>query len=391
MEKKYRIGLFIDNFYPIIDGAIIVVDSISKILKKSAEIIVFTAAPRNGIYDDSKLEYKVIRCRSEKIPFVKRIAYDRPVPNKDKEFKRMLEESALDLVHINSPFAVGEQGLEYAKQHNVPSVITLHSQYKQDFYKATHSRLITAMLMRRIMKVFNECDECWSVNEASKQVLYEYGINKEPVTMENGTDMFPVIDRKKAMDEINKDYNINEKQKVMLFVGRLVTVKNIFFIADVLKVLKEQNFDFKMIFIGDGPAKEELQKKLNEHGIADNVIFTGFIKDREEIAKFYVRADLFMFPSFYDTDGIVKKEAACQKTPIICAEGSIVAKSVFPDHNAYVAPNNAAAFADKIIKVFEDPKEYNEICENAYNELYITWEKTAKNILDRYKFLIESY
>jgi len=388
--KKMKIGLFVDAFFPTVDGVIVGINSISKILCKDVDLTVFTAAPHNRAYDDSVFPYRIIRCKSRKIPFVKKMDYDWPIPKKDKAFKQALQESELDLVHIRSPFAVGKMGLKYAKKHNIPTVITLHSQYKKDFLKATRSKIITALLMKSIMKVFNACDECWSVNESSKQVLYDYGINKEPITMENGTDMLPVEDTKSARDEINATYGIKPSEKVLLYVGRLVQVKNIYFIADVLKELNDKGFRFKMIFVGIGANKEKLQDKINKLGLQDLCVFAGLIKDRAQIAKFYVRADLFIFPSFYDTDGVVKKEAACQRTPIICTEGSIVAKSIVDGHNAFTAPDNASEYADKIIQSLTDEKKYAEICENAHNELYITWENTAKKTLERYSELIAS-
>jgi glycosyltransferase involved in cell wall biosynthesis len=396
MDKKIKIGIFIDTFYPMVDGVIVGINSIAKLLNQSVDVTVFTAAPRTGDYDDSGLGYKVVRCHSTKIPLVS-IDYDLPTPKNDKVFLKALEESELDLVHIRSPFGVGKAGLRYARKHKIPSVITLHSQYKKDFnvhsasvFGGLFKKLITALLMRDIMRVFNGCDECWSVNEASKQVLYEYGINKEPVAMENGTNMLPVADRERAVADINKYCGIDPMQKVLLYVGRIVAVKNVFFIAEVLKALKERGQDFKMIFVGEGVDKEGLKSKLIADGLGDNVYFTGLVRDRDLLADFYVRADLVLFPSFYDTDGVVKKEAAGQKTPIICTEGSIVADTVVKNQNAYTAPDDPEAYAEEIIKVFNNPEKHEIISENARKEIYVTWEQTAQRTIERYGKLIES-
>ena len=381
-QKKYKVGIFIDTFFPNLDGVVIGIDSLAKFLNKHIDLTVFTAAPRNGIYDDRGLGYKVVRCKSRKIPFVKKIDYDWPMPKNDKAFCKALKESELDLVHIHSPFAVGEIGLKYAKKHKIPSVMTVHSQYKKDFFKATSSKLITIFMMNKIMKVVNACDECWSVNESSKEILYEYGINKQPVTMENGTDMIPLEDK-------SETFGIDKSQKVLLYVGRLVHVKNIFFIADVLKHLKSTDLNFKMIFVGTGADKDELQRVINKYELSNDVVFAGLVKDRNKLAQYYARADLFIFPSFYDTDGVVKKEAACQKTPIICVQGSIVAKSVSDGHNAYIGPDDAAGFAGKIVDILNDTKKHKEVSENAFKELYIKWTDTAQKTLERYKMLIE--
>lgn len=389
MDKRYKIGIFIDTYFPMVDGVTVGVNSIVKILNKSADVTVFTAAPKDGVYDDSALEYRVVRCKSAKIPFVK-IDYAMPVPKLDKRFKKELEASELDLVHIRSPFGVGKAGIRYAKRHGIPAVMTLHSQYRQDFYKNTRSRLLTAFLMSGVRRVFKKCGECWSVNEASKEILYDYGAKAEPVVMENGTDMLPVADAQGAKDRINALCGIDSSKKVLLYTGRIIALKNIFFIADALKVLKERGQDFKMIFIGEGADKEALKKKLDGDGLSENVYFAGLVYDRSLIADYNARADLFLFPSFYDTDGVVKKEAACQRTPIVCVEGSLVAKTVVKDRNAYIAPNDPAAYADEIMKALADTGKYETVAENAYREVYVTWAQTAQKTLERYKNLIEN-
>jgi len=387
-DKKYKIGIFVDNHLPRVDGVTVGVDSLARILKDMVDLTVFTIKPHNMKVDDSVFPYKVVRCKSHAIPFGGNTDYDMPVPLFDRRFRKIVKNADLDLVHVQSPFAVGKVGLGYARKNKVPVVITMHSQFRHDFVKATKSRVLGELALKIVMQVFNACDEVWSVNEASKEVSLDYGIKRPLVTMENGTNMKPVS-RVAAANEINKQYNIDPKQKVLIFVGRLVTVKNIFFIAKVLKELKEKKFDFKMMFVGDGAEREKLQKKINEYGLADNVIFTGVVSDREKLANYYARADLFLFPSVYDTDGVVKKEAACQKLPIICLEDTIVAKSIKDGVNAYIGANDPVLFADKIIAALADPKAHKAICGNAFRDLYITWQETAEKTVERYAHLIK--
>lgn len=388
--KKIKVGIFVDAFYPIIDGVSIGVNSLAKILKDYVDLTVFTIAPGNAKYDDSNYGYKIVRCKTRKIPFF-RLAYDWPRPATDKEFLKIIKESNLDIVHIRSPFGVGRQGIKYARKHNIPSVMTLHSQYKQDFMDTTKSAIITAILTRRVGHMFNVCTEAWAINNATAELLKTYGCKKNPYIMENGTDMQPIINKQQAKDDINNEYHIDPDEKVLLYVGRMVKLKNIDFTAAVMKVLKNRGMKFKMIYVGDGPDLDEFKQRIDNLGLKDNVIFVGKLYNRENLAKFYVRSDLFMFPSFYDTDGVVKREAACQDTPTICIENSIVAKTVIKDHNAYVAPNNDELFADEIIKALSDTDKYNFIRENAKKELYRTWQTTAQLTLERYKYILENY
>ena len=131
-----KIGLFIDTFYPMIDGVVTVVDNYARILSnyKNTEVIVF--APDTGKYDDSKLPYKVVRCKSIKLP---KLDYSLPMPKIDLRFLKSLDKYNLDIIHIHSPFTIGRLGVEYAKKHNIPLFGTIHSQFYKDFYRAANN------------------------------------------------------------------------------------------------------------------------------------------------------------------------------------------------------------------------------------------------------------
>ena len=101
MEKRLTIGLFIDTYYPMVDGVISVVDNYAKRLKKYADVIVFAPKCAGKEFDDTKLGYKVVRCKSLKLHIVD---YSYPLPKLDNNFKKILNESKLDIVHNLFPF-----------------------------------------------------------------------------------------------------------------------------------------------------------------------------------------------------------------------------------------------------------------------------------------------
>ena len=127
-----KVGLFIDTFFPMIDGVVILVDNYARRLSKFCDVVVFAPSIPNSNFDDTTLPYKVIRCKSLSI-FT--LDYSLPIPKLDKNFIEILENEKLDLVHIHSPFAIGKIGIDYAKKYNIPSISTIHSQFKQDFQK----------------------------------------------------------------------------------------------------------------------------------------------------------------------------------------------------------------------------------------------------------------
>ena len=383
MDKKITIGLFIDSFFPMIDGVTMVVDNYAKRLSKNANVIVFAPKYPGTKYDDSKFGYKVIRCKSIKLPIVD---YSMPIPKLDFKFRKQLKKANLDIVHIHSPFGLGKMGIKYAKKNKKYVIGTMHSQFKQDFLRAIKFEPIANYLTKKIIKRFNKCDECWAVNEEVAKIYYnDYKYKTVPRVMNNATDMYllPNIERVKSI--INQKLNIMPDEKVFLFVGRINKLKNIFFIVDSLKILKEKcDFKFKMLFVGNGQDEEGLKKLIKNYNMEDDIIMCGKITDRDLLAYHYARADLFLFPSLYDASSIVQIEAASQKTPTLFIEGAATTGTITKNVNGFISEYDAEKYADNIIEIMKNKELYNKVSENAYEDVYVNWDDKVKEVYDIY-------
>ena len=383
-----KIALFVDTFFPMVDGVIQVVDNYAKRLAEYAEVTVFCPRPFEKEFDDSVYNFKVVRCKS----FRKR-NYDYPVPLPffDGKFKRAIREGGFDIVHIHDPFFVARQGVKYAKSHKIPLVATLHSQYKRDFFRATHSRFLTRIALFISMPAFNACDECWAVNGAVKKLyLDEYGLKSPCTTSYNATDMTPV-DATAAAQTVNELYGISENENVLLFSGRLNMLKNILLIAESLKIVNEAGISFKMLFVGKGPDEDEhkLHAEIESFGLSDRIIFTGRIEDRSLLAKIYSRADLFLFPSMYDANSLVQIEAAAQNTPTVFIRGSATSSTATENVNCLMSDETPEAFAAEIIRALSDRELLFALGKNAFRDLYRTWDDAVDDVFAKYVTLIE--
>ena len=385
--NKITIGLFIDTFFPMIDGVTMVVDNYAKRLTKYANVIVFAPEYPKAQYDDSKFLYKVVRCKSVKMPI---IDYSLPMPKIDKKFMHELNNTKLDIVHIHSPFTIGKIGVEYAKKNNVPAIATMHSQYKKDFLRAVKFEPLANLLTRVIIRQYNKCDECWAVNSEIAKIYYEeYKYKKLPKVMGNATDMKLVENMEQAKKLINEKYNISPDEEVFLFVGRINNLKNVFLIANSLKILKEKyNPKFKMLFVGSGQDEDELKSIIDKNNMNQDIIMCGKISDRELLANIYARADLFLFPSLYDASSIVQIEAASQKTPTLFVEGAATTATITENVNGFISQNNEEDFAEKINEIINNKALYDSVCENVYKDIYINWDSQVSKVFDSYMEII---
>ena len=373
-----RIGLFIDTFYPMIDGVVTVVDNYARILSKKCDVIVF--APDTGRYDDSKLPYKVVRCKSIKVP---KLDYSLPLPKVDLKFLKELDKYDLDIIHIHSPATIGRLGVEYAKKHNIPLFGTIHSQFYKDFYRATKNKLLSNKLTRYTMRLFEKCDKCYTVNEGMRDVvLNDYKFKKDLFLARNATDWEIVNDIDKSKEKIKRLYNIGN-ENIFLFVGRINKLKNIFLIVDALNYIKDK-VDFKMLFVGDGQDKLELKKKIKEYHLEDKVILCGKCSDRELLKDYYASSDLFLFPSLYDASSVVQVEAASQMCPGVFIKGSATSSSIIDNHNGYLSDNDYKTYGEKIIEIISNKKRLDKVRKNVYKEIYCTWDNEVEKVYKDY-------
>ena len=383
-QEKLNIGIFVDAFFPMIDGVVNVVDNYAKRLAKIANVTVFTTSSRDKKYVDN-FPYKVVRCQKLELPG---LDYDLGLPTLDGKFMKELNGSNLDIVHIHSPFSVGKVGVNYAKKHKIPCVATNHSQYKQDFFRATNSPVITDMLLDGIMRVFNKCDENWSVNSEVANVFLEYGAKELPRVVNNATDMM-FWDDEQAKENFKLEQGVEKDEKVFLFVGRICELKNIYFILDALKILSDKKFKYKMFYVGDGQDFKELKSRVEKYGLTNQIKLLGKITDKDLLRKYYAIADLFLFPSLYDCSSIVQIEAASQKLPVLFLQGAVTADGIVDKQNGYLSQNDVAAYANKIVEILADEKLYQQVRETCYQKNYKSWDISVTEAYNRYLYLIE--
>lgn len=384
-EKRLKVALCIDTYFPMIDGVVMVVDNYAKRLSEFADVTVFCPTIDKKYNDE--FNYKVVRSRSLKIPF---FDYSLPCPNRDKDFLKHLEEENFDIIHIHSPFSIGKLGVRYAKEHHIPVVATMHSQFKQDIQRMFRLKPITPVLLGRLMKIFNACDECWAVNEGMRKLyLEEYGLTAKSKVQRNASDFVPFEDKAAARSFLHESYSIKDNEKIFLFVGRINFLKNLPFILEALTYLKKQSFPFKMLFVGKGQDEAALAKLAKELGVEENIVLCGQIKDRLTLEKVYRGSDLFLFPSLYDANSLVQIEAASQALPTLFIRESKTASSCQEDVNAFMCENDAERYAQKIVEIFADPAYYEEISRNAQAQLYVKWDDCIEGLLADYRRMID--
>lgn len=367
-----------------IDGVIMVVDNYARHLAKMCNVTVFAPVGRQP-FDDSTLPYKVVRCKSIlKLAF---LDYDLPLPNADKKFLKALKNSQLDLIHVHSPFSIGKLGVKYAKKHNIPLICTLHSQFEKEFFRATKSKYITKIMLKKIASVFNKCDELWTMNPGCVELSRQYGYTGKTDIVSNATDLkneLSAEELEKVKVEFAKKYNIQKDDKVFISIGRVNKLKNLDLSLDACKILFDKGFHFKWLIIGDGADKGYFEEKTRSLGLEKNVFFVGKVMTAKEKGKYFAVSHLHLFPSTYDTDGIVRIEASAYNVPTVFIKNTIASTVITDNKNGYLTENDPQEFATRIEQIFLDNDNYLAVRKQCKEDIYITWDTLVPKIYEKY-------
>jgi 1,2-diacylglycerol 3-alpha-glucosyltransferase len=385
-EEKMICGLFSDSYKPIPDGVANVVSNYALwIQQKYGQS--YVVSPSSPGHEDTEL-YKVLRYPSLAIP--QRKPYRLGISQFDLDFNTELTALPLQIIHAHSPFSAGTLALKEARRRNIPIIATFHSKYYDDFKASLKSDILAKFALSKVMQFFGSVDQVWAVNHNTADVLRSYGFKKEILVVDNGCDMEIVKDSRTLRKAVNQKLGLKEEELIFLFVGQHIWHKNIKLIVDSLNLLKKQGNTFKMLFVGSGPAKDELQTYIYELGLEKEILLMGNIMDRSYLQSIYARADLFIFPSLYDCSPITLKEAASVKCPGVVVKNSGSAEGITHDYNGFLTENNPQQLACTILNATADLRHLRNVGTNAQKTLVHSWESVVDEVNLRYKDLIYS-
>ena len=381
MKGRIKVGIFMDSYYPAIDGVVVVIDNLAKELLEYCDVTV--VVPYTNTYkDDDKKPYKIIRIKSVNIPFTE-YRLGMPILSFSKEYKELVNEK-FDIIHIHSPFTIGKLGIKLAEELGIPCIGTVHTRFEFEIERVNHSKTVVNKIMKEIINVYNKCDKCIVVNEPLIDEVKKYGYKYEPIVMYNGTDLVPLEEKDKEAERVNKVYGLNKDDNVLMYAGRIIDFKNIFFILDSLKLLKEDKVPFKMFYVGSGPDENKLKEQIKKYDMQDDVIMTGRVEKREELSSIYARANLLLFPSLMDTSSLVRIEAAINETPGLFIKDSMVGYTVKNNISGFTTDLDKFKYKERIKEIFDNKELLNNVSKNVKNMLDRSWSTVAEETYHLY-------
>ena len=387
MSENLNICLINDSFPPEIDGVANAVTNYADIITR-AHGRATVVTPDNPEANDGVFAFPVLRYPS--VDLTKLVGYYAGFPFSPDVQKSLVAEK-FDLIHSHCPITSTMLARSLRDRINVPVVMTYHTKFDIDIANAVSSKLLQEEAKKILVENISACDEIWTVSRGAGENLCSLGYEGDYIVMPNGVDFPRGRVDESLIEEVTAGFDLPEGVPVFLFVGRMMWYKGIRIILDALKTLRENGQVFRMVFVGGGGDKKEIVAYCEKLGLSDVVFFAEPIHDRNRIRAWYCRADLFLFPSTFDTNGLVVREAAACALASVLIAGSCAAEDVDDGVSGFLIEENAESMAAKLLELCRKPEAVKAVSEGALRELYISWEEAVANACRRYETVIDNY
>ncbi len=337
--------MFTDTWLPTRDG---VVSSIltfrEELLNRGHGVFLFVPSEKN----ENDFDERIFYYRSKKF---------RPYPQYRKaslfdqsRTVRLVKKLGVNILHSHSPGIMGLHAVISSYKLKLPLAFTYHTSLEDSLHYISNNGLIRHLLWIWLKWYFRRCHAIIVPSEATARELFQK-VKVHPFIVPTGISQkkFSIPDGNDIRKRIGKNKNI------VLHVGRIVKEKNLDLLIEAAKFV-----DVKFLIVGEGPAKEGLKKKISLEGLDDRFKFAGFVPD-EELPKYYRCADAFVFPSTYETQGIVALEAMASGLPVAAANYRALPEIIEDGKNGFLFdPFNAKECAESIIKALDAPASIRE-------------------------------
>ena len=378
-----RVGIFSESYKPIINGVSTSMDTLVAELERAGHTVyVFTSRfPR---YEDDRTG--VFRYPS--VNSVIEPDYVLPIPISHR-IASAIPKLKLDIVHSQSPFALGWLARRVARQAAIPLVSTNHTIYTEytHYFPFASKSFARATLIRWMSWYYNECDWVFAPSAFTRSLLVDGFHIRTPVTVvPTGIPEPPYI---LASDRATKEsLQIPADARILLYVGRLAREKNLDLLLDAFAGVRSQCGNVFLVVAGSGNNADRMKERTKALRLTNYVRYTGFL-DRTRLDPLYRAADVFVYPSITETQGLAVGEALAAGTPCVVVNGGGAPETVTDGVDGIVVPNDADRFSLAVQRLLQDNDLRRRFSEAGRRNIErLRPERVAQIVIDRYERLV---
>jgi len=266
-----------------------------------------------------------------------------------------LPRGRFDLVHIHTPFIAHYAGVRFARRAQLPVIATYHTFFEE--YLHHYMPVLPRALGRFAARHFTRA-QCAQVHaliapsEPMRAVLAGYGVRTPVHVLPTGLP----ADRFQAGDgaAFRASAGIAAERPLLTYIGRVAHEKNIGFLIRMFTRVRAALPAACLVIAGEGPARSALRAQVAAAGLEPHVHFAGYLDRATALLDCYAAADVFVFASRTETQGLVLLEAMAQGTPVVSTAELGTRSVLLPESGALVVAEEATAFADAVVRVLSE-------------------------------------
>jgi 1,2-diacylglycerol 3-alpha-glucosyltransferase len=417
--RNMRIGIFSDRYLPQTDGVSYSIETFrSELEKLGHEVYVFAPRPSWRYKEQSK---RIIRFAAMKGLFWDDLLASFYIP---PAAIRQIDRLKLDIVHYQTPGPIGLLGAYYALRFHIPLVTTYHTdlyEYVKHYPKVLPGTIALSLLapvitgggmseyrsvltsikpersvdkwnqkivVRDLTLLHNHCDLVITPSKKMERQLLSWKTTSRIATLPTGVERIPASNR--DLKAVQRKYDIADEDKLIIFVGRIGTEKNVSLLIRAFNTIGRRNTKAKLMIVGAGDDLNKFKEQAGKSPYSDRIIFTGRI-ERHRLGAIYDLATVLGFPSMTDTQGLVVNEAACAGVPVVMVDGDI-SEVVEEGVNGFISKNSSRDFAAKIVRILANNDLHKRMArESVRLAAEVSPGKQAEKLLRLYQETIEQH
>jgi len=234
-------------------------------------------------------------------------------------------------IHISTPGPTGLAGLAVARLLGLPVSGTYHTSFPEYAKILTEDAFVEDVVWKLMVWFYDQLDTVYAPSKATAAGLQEKGLSESKIRV------YPRgVDTGRFRPDVPPDgaaerFNLNKERVNLVYVGRVSREKNLPLLAEAFHALHAQNVPARLVVVGDGPYRAEMERTL----AGTEAVFTGCL-DGEELPAVYAACDALVFPSTTDTFGNVVLEAQAAGLPVIISDEGGPMENMVPGQTGLV-------------------------------------------------------
>ncbi|MCW3061324.1 MAG: 1,2-diacylglycerol 3-glucosyltransferase [Capsulimonas sp.] len=378
-----RVGVFSESYQPLINGVTTSVNTLVAELERAGHSVYIFTSRFPNYTDEREGVYRFPSINSMVEP-----DYVLPIPI-SPSIQSSIARLKLDIVHSQSPFLLGVLAGRVARRYGIPHVSTNHTLYSEyTHYVPVAPKAWTGAVLSRWMQWFyNSCDQVIAPSEMTKRVLLtEYHVERPITVVPTGIPEPPYV--LASEEETRRSLGVPPEARVLLYVGRLAPEKNLPMLLDAFARIAEREPSAVLVLAGSGKSAESLRAHTHTLGLSDRVIFTGFLS-RTKLDPLYLLAEVFVFPSKTETQGLAIGEALAAGTPCVIVNAGGAPESIHDGDDGFLVEDNAEEMADRVLSLLANDLLRKQMSERGrVNARELRPERVAQRIIQVYENLL---